>query len=108
LEGEPVSNHDELMSNFFAQPDALACGKTEEDLAAEGVPESLWAHMVRGGGGENSNPCCRSTDHTGFAVTPCTELSCRSRTLPVVIVPSKGCITCIITCIPYFKCVVLY
>ena len=27
LEGEPVSNHDELMSNFFAQPDALACGK---------------------------------------------------------------------------------
>lgn len=73
LEGEPVSNHDELMSNFFAQPDALACGKTEEDLAAEGVPESLWAHMVRRGEGgrreENSNPCCQSTDHTDFAVT---------------------------------------
>jgi len=27
IEGEPVSNHDELMSNFFAQPDALALGK---------------------------------------------------------------------------------
>merc|ERR1712127_396769 len=27
LEGEPVSNHDELMSNFFAQPDALAIGQ---------------------------------------------------------------------------------
>jgi glucose-6-phosphate isomerase len=27
LEGEPVSNHEELMSNFFAQPDALAIGK---------------------------------------------------------------------------------
>lgn len=25
--GEVVSNHDELMSNFFAQPDALAYGK---------------------------------------------------------------------------------
>lgn len=25
--GEPVSNHDELMCNFFAQPDALAYGK---------------------------------------------------------------------------------
>jgi glucose-6-phosphate isomerase len=24
-----VANHDELMSNFFAQPDALAFGKTE-------------------------------------------------------------------------------
>ncbi|KAH9758681.1 glucose-6-phosphate isomerase [Citrus sinensis] len=28
LKGEVVSNHDELMSNFFAQPDALAVGKT--------------------------------------------------------------------------------
>ena len=28
LPDEPVSNHDELMSNFFAQPDALAYGKT--------------------------------------------------------------------------------
>ncbi|MCL7042265.1 hypothetical protein MKW94_000180, partial [Papaver nudicaule] len=27
LKGEVVSNHDELMSNFFAQPDALAYGK---------------------------------------------------------------------------------
>uniref|UniRef100_A0A7S2S165 Glucose-6-phosphate isomerase n=1 Tax=Mucochytrium quahogii TaxID=96639 RepID=A0A7S2S165_9STRA len=42
-DGEPVSNHDELMSNFFAQPDALAVGKSPEELKAEGVPESLWA-----------------------------------------------------------------
>ena len=27
-----VSGHDELMSNFFAQPDALAIGKTMNDL----------------------------------------------------------------------------
>jgi glucose-6-phosphate isomerase len=44
LPGEPVSNHDELMSNFFAQPDALACGKTAAELAAEGVPAALIPH----------------------------------------------------------------
>jgi glucose-6-phosphate isomerase len=44
LDGEPVSNHDELMSNFFAQPDALACGKTVEELVGEGVPTHLLAH----------------------------------------------------------------
>jgi len=31
---EPASNHDELMSNFFAQPDALARGITKEELDA--------------------------------------------------------------------------
>lgn len=30
LQGEPVASHEELMSNFFAQPDALALGKTLE------------------------------------------------------------------------------
>jgi len=42
--GEVVSNHDELMSNFFAQPDALAYGKTIHELIAEGVPTKLHAH----------------------------------------------------------------
>ena len=32
-----VSGHDELMSNFFAQPDALANGKSLNDLIQEGV-----------------------------------------------------------------------
>ena len=36
-----VSGHDELMSNFFAQPDALAIGKTLNDLIQEGV-EGEW------------------------------------------------------------------
>ncbi|CAJ1430865.1 unnamed protein product, partial [Effrenium voratum] len=49
LDGEPVSNHDELMSNFFAQPDALALGKTAEELKAEGVPEKLIPHKVFSG-----------------------------------------------------------
>jgi len=46
LADQDVSNHDELMSNFFAQPDALACGKTLADLAAEGVPERLRPHKA--------------------------------------------------------------
>jgi len=44
LDGEVVSNHDELMSNFFAQPDALAYGKTVAELVAEGVPAHLHPH----------------------------------------------------------------
>jgi len=42
---EIVSNHDELMSNFFAQPDALANGKyTEEEL--QGIPPELAQHKT--------------------------------------------------------------
>ncbi len=39
-----MSNHDELMSNFFAQPDALACGKTVAELVSEKVPAELQKH----------------------------------------------------------------
>ncbi|KAL8430085.1 hypothetical protein ACSSS7_006141 [Eimeria intestinalis] len=46
LEGEQVSNHDELMCNFFAQPDALAFGKNAEELKAEGVPAELIPHKT--------------------------------------------------------------
>lgn len=45
-DGEPVSNHDELMSNFFAQPDALARGKTADECRAEGKPEALIPHVT--------------------------------------------------------------
>jgi glucose-6-phosphate isomerase len=46
LDGEPLSSHDELMSNFFAQPDALANGKTAEEVRAEGVAEDLIPHRT--------------------------------------------------------------
>jgi glucose-6-phosphate isomerase len=46
VEGQPVANHDELMANFFAQPDALAVGKTAEEVRSEGVAESLVPHKV--------------------------------------------------------------
>jgi len=46
LKGEVVSNHDELMCNFFAQADALAVGKSPLDLRAEGVPDYLIPHKT--------------------------------------------------------------
>lgn len=46
LKGEIVSNHDELMSNFFAQADALAYGKTPEQLRSENVPDYLIPHRT--------------------------------------------------------------
>lgn len=46
VEGESLSSHDELMANFFAQPDALANGKTADEVRAEGVPEDLVGHKV--------------------------------------------------------------
>jgi len=49
LQGEVVSNHDELMSNFFAQPDALAYGKTPEELRNEKVSDHLIAHKTFSG-----------------------------------------------------------
>lgn len=44
IPGEKVCNHDELMANYFAQPDALAYGKTIQELKSEGVAEHLLKH----------------------------------------------------------------
>ena len=79
---EVVSNHDELMSNFFAQPDALALGKTgtretiefsfnhrkslanyiatylwstEAELVREHVPAALIPHKVFSGNRPSSS-----------------------------------------------------
>lgn len=49
MRGEEVSNHDELMCNFFAQADALAVGKSSEELRAEGVPEAYIPHKTFSG-----------------------------------------------------------
>jgi glucose-6-phosphate isomerase len=55
LKGESVSNHEELMCNFFAQPDALAYGKTEDELRAEKVPAALIPHKVFSGNRPSSS-----------------------------------------------------
>jgi glucose-6-phosphate isomerase len=39
-------HHDRLMANFFAQPEALAFGKTPDELRAEGVAEDLIPHKT--------------------------------------------------------------
>jgi glucose-6-phosphate isomerase len=42
-------HHDVLMSNVFAQPEALAFGKTAEEVRAEGTPEAIVPHRVMEG-----------------------------------------------------------
>jgi glucose-6-phosphate isomerase len=42
-------HHDILMSNVFAQAQALAFGKTEAEVRAEGTPEAVIAHRVMEG-----------------------------------------------------------
>jgi glucose-6-phosphate isomerase len=39
-------HHDVLMANVFAQAEALAFGKTPEEVKAEGIPETLVPHRV--------------------------------------------------------------
>ncbi len=43
------SMHDLLMSNFFAQTQVLAFGKTAEEIVAEGTPASVVPHKVMPG-----------------------------------------------------------
>jgi glucose-6-phosphate isomerase len=49
LGSETLSNHDELMANFFAQPDALAMGKTLEQCLASGETAEIAPHKVFSG-----------------------------------------------------------
>ncbi|HSD24590.1 MAG TPA: glucose-6-phosphate isomerase [Solirubrobacterales bacterium] len=42
-------HHDLLMSNVFAQPEALAFGKTPEEVREEGTPEPIVPHRVMEG-----------------------------------------------------------
>ena len=55
LSSELMSNHDDMMANFFAQPDGLAYGKTLVDLIQEGIAEPLREHMVLSGNRPSSS-----------------------------------------------------
>ena len=59
------SMHDLLMSNFFAQTQVLAFGKTAEEIAAEGTPPEVVPHKVMPG----NRP---STSILGTQLTPST------------------------------------
>ncbi|MER6914868.1 glucose-6-phosphate isomerase [Streptomyces sp. NPDC000594] len=49
LTGGLAAQHDLLMANFFAQTQALAFGRTAEEVRAEGVPEALVPHKTFAG-----------------------------------------------------------
>lgn len=55
VDNEKLSSHDELMAIFFAQPDALANGKTSEEVSTEGCPEELVLHKVFDGNRPSSS-----------------------------------------------------
>ncbi|MBV8217495.1 MAG: glucose-6-phosphate isomerase [Solirubrobacterales bacterium] len=58
-------HHDLLMSNVFAQAEALAFGKTEEEVRAEGTPENVVPHKVmEGNRPTNTILAERLTPHT--------------------------------------------
>lgn len=49
IDDEDLSSHDELMTNFFAQPDALANGLTSKEVRDEGISENLIVHRTFSG-----------------------------------------------------------
>jgi glucose-6-phosphate isomerase len=58
-------HHDVLMSNVFAQAEALAFGKTAEEIRAEGTPEEVVPHRVmEGNRPTNTILAERLTPHT--------------------------------------------
>jgi glucose-6-phosphate isomerase len=62
----PLGNHDDmLMANLFAQTEALAFGKTEDEVEAEGVPTWLGPHRsFEGNRPTNTILAERLTPHT--------------------------------------------
>lgn len=62
----PLGNHhDLLMANFFAQTEALAFGKTRDEVKAEGVPDWLCPHRsFEGNRPTNTFLIDRLTPHT--------------------------------------------
>ncbi|MGH2984733.1 MAG: glucose-6-phosphate isomerase, partial [Solirubrobacterales bacterium] len=58
-------HHDLLMSNVFAQPEALAFGKTPEQVREEGTPEAVVPHRVMEGNRPSNVIVCERLD-------PCT------------------------------------
>jgi glucose-6-phosphate isomerase len=63
--GRVDSQHDMLMANLFAQAEALAFGKTADEVRAEGVPEALVPHRVFDGNRPSNTLLARQlTPHT--------------------------------------------
>ncbi len=52
--------HDQLLANMFAQSEALAFGKTKDEVAAEGVPAWLVPHKVFEGNRPSTTILCQN------------------------------------------------
>jgi glucose-6-phosphate isomerase len=69
-------HHDLLMSNVFAQAEALAFGKTAEQVRAEGTPEKIVPHRVFAGNRPTNTILAQQlTPHTLGALTALYEHS---------------------------------
>src|SRR6202044_3045906 len=53
-----AEHHDDLSSNVFAQAEALAFGKTKEQVEAEGTPENVVPHRVMEGNRPTNTLLC--------------------------------------------------
>jgi glucose-6-phosphate isomerase len=74
--GRVDSQQDLLMANLFAQAQAMAFGKTAEEVRAEGVPENLVEHRVFEGNRPSNTLLARQlTPHTLGAVVALYEHS---------------------------------
>ncbi len=58
----PGEHQDKLVSNVFAQAEALAFGKTEDEVRAEGVPEELVPHKEFDGNRPSNVICAERLD----------------------------------------------
>ena len=58
----PGSHQDKLVSNVFAQAEALAFGKTPDEVRAEGVPEELVPHKEFDGNRPSNVICAERLD----------------------------------------------
>ena len=73
-------HHDLLMANLFAQTEALAFGKTPEEVAAEGVPAELVPHRTFPGNRPTNTILLTSSPRRRWASSsPSTSTRCSPR-----------------------------
>ena len=73
-------HHDMLLANVFAQTEALAFGKTPEEVKAEGTPDWLVPHRVfEGNRPSNTLLAERLTPELSASSSPCTSTPCSPR-----------------------------
>ena len=84
-------HHDLLMSNVFAQAEALAFGKTAEQVRAEGTPEAIVPHRTMPGNRPPTRSSPRAWTPTRSArSSPCTSTASSPRARSGTSTPSTS------------------